>query len=133
MARHDSPRDKLLSLFDGLACSVREPTYRGCAFMKADAEVRSGSSITTVCDESRQWLRGLLVDLARGLGAKDPAGLAQQLVILYDGASVSARMDHDANAASVARTVAATRIDAAASGSASRSRPRHRGTASFGL
>src|SRR6202051_4246556 len=38
VARHDAPRDKILSIFDLLAERVREPSFRGCAFVNATAE-----------------------------------------------------------------------------------------------
>jgi hypothetical protein len=43
----------------------------------------------------------------------NPEALAAQLVLLYDGSSVGARMDRDPAAAVTARTVAATLLDAA--------------------
>jgi hypothetical protein len=63
--------------------------------------------------EYRGWVRGLFTGLAREAGAPDPEGLARQLHLLYDGASLSARMDHDPSAAVAARTAAATLLDAA--------------------
>jgi hypothetical protein len=58
-------------------------------------------------------VRGLLTDLAAEAGAPDPAGLARQLHLIYDGASLSARMDHDPSAAVAARAAAAVLLDAA--------------------
>ena len=58
-------------------------------------------------DESRGWLRGVLVDLAEQAGAVDPQRLAAQLALLYDGAVVTGRMDRDPSAADSARAAAA--------------------------
>jgi len=63
-------------------------------------------------------VRSLFTELARAAGAADPEPLAQQLVMLYDGATVAAQMDRDTTAAKAARAMAATLIDAAA-------QPRH--------
>ena len=57
-----------------------------------------------------------VADLARDAGAIDPDALAQQLVMLYDGASVSAQMDHNYAAARTARPIAETLLDAATAG-----------------
>jgi hypothetical protein len=46
------------------------------------------------------------------VGTPDPALLAQQLVLLYDGATDSAQLDRDPSAALAARAVAATLLDA---------------------
>ena len=43
----------------------------------------------------------------------DPAALARQLHLLYDGTAVSARMDHDPAASTAARAAAAALLDAA--------------------
>jgi AcrR family transcriptional regulator len=113
LARYDNPRDRLLGVFDLTAELVAEPNFRGCAFVRASAESRAGSSVKGVCDESRSWMRALFTDLARNAGAVDPDRLAAQLVLLYDGASVSAHMDHDPSAATSARAAAALMLDAA--------------------
>ena len=113
LARFDTPAERLLGVFDLLAESFAEPNFRGCAFVRASAESRSGSSVKGVCDDLRGWLRELFTGLANDAGAADPARLAQQWVILYDGASVSAQMDHNPGAAAAARSVAAAILDAA--------------------
>ncbi len=114
IARYDTPRDRLLGVFDALASFAAEPGYRGCAFFNASAESLSGGPVEEVSDQSRAWTRGLFTDLAKAAGVPDPASLAAQLVLLYDGATVGARMDRTASAAAIAaRGVAATLLDAA--------------------
>ncbi len=113
LARYDSPRERLLGVFDVLGESFAEPGYRGCAFINASAESRPGSSAEEVSDESRAWVRSLFTELGRAAGAVDPEHLARQLVLLYDGATVNARMDRDPTAAAAARAVAATLVDLA--------------------
>lgn len=109
----ESPRDRLLAIFDVLSEAFARPNYHGCAFANASAEAQPGSPIVQATDDYRAWLRGLTADLAREAGAADPEQLARQLQLLYDGASVSARMDRDPDAARPARIAAQALIDAA--------------------
>jgi len=113
LSRHAKPRERLLGVFDVMGELFAEPNYRGCAFLRASAEVKAGSSVKGVCDDSRAWIRELFTGLARNAGVARPAALAQQLVLLYDGASVSAQMDRDPKAAAAARAMAAVMLDAA--------------------
>jgi len=117
LAHYDNPRDRLLGVFDVMAEVAVESNFGGCAFIRASAEARAGSGVKSVCNESRSWIRALFTDLAREAGAADPERLAAQLVLLYDGASVSAQMDHDESAAASARAAAALMLDAAVVGS----------------
>jgi len=109
----ESPRDRLLAVFDSLGRTVAEPGFHGCAFMNASAESPPGSVAEKISDTSRAWTRALFTDLAREAGARDPEQLARQLIQLYDGALVSARMDRDAGAAATAKVTAAAVIDVA--------------------
>ncbi|HEU5354679.1 MAG TPA: TetR/AcrR family transcriptional regulator [Actinocrinis sp.] len=113
LEQYETPRERLMAVFDTLAESLAQPNYHGCAFVNASAEARPGSPIEVAVDGYRGWLRGLLTDLAREAGAADPQRLAWQLHLLYDGASVSARMDHDPDAAFPARQAAEALISAA--------------------
>ena len=111
--RYDTPREKLLAVFDVVGEAIAEPTYRGCAFMNASAESRRGGSVEEVCDATRAWVRGLFRDLAAAAGASDPDDVAAQCVVLYDGAAVGAQMDRSRSSALVARAMAETLLDAA--------------------
>jgi len=113
LARYEQPRDKILAIFDLLAEIFAEPNYRGCAFMRASAEMQPGSSGREVCEGARLWTRAVLVDLASRCGAARPQDLGHQLHLLYDGAAVSAQMDGGATAALAARAVAAQMLDTA--------------------
>src|SRR5258706_7463320 len=112
LARHTDPRQKLLAVFDVAAEIFAQPSFRGCAFIRASAEVGPDSSVRGVVDDSRKWLHDLLVGLAKDAGARNPAKLARQLVLLYDGATLSAQMDGNPNAAATARAMAEMLIDA---------------------
>jgi AcrR family transcriptional regulator len=93
--------------------SFTDPGFRGCAFVGAKAEARPGGAVHEVADEYRAWLHGLFTGLAREAGATDPKGLAQQLVLLYDGAGISAWLDRDPSVEDAARAVAAALVSAA--------------------
>ena len=115
LARYDTPRERLLGVFDVLGETIGEPGFHGCAFVNASAEARPGSAIEQVSDESRAWVRSLFAELGREAGAADPELLARRLALVYDGAVVSARMDRDPSAAAEARAIASALIGAATS------------------
>jgi len=106
MAQFQSPRDKILSVFDSLAETAARPNYRGCAFQRAGAEAGAGSSVKRICDDSRAWLRAQFTELAREAGARDPQALGGQLALIYDGAAMTAYLDQDPSAPAAARAVA---------------------------
>ena len=113
LAQIDSPRERILCVFDVLGWYINEPGFNGCAFMNASAESHPGSAVDDAARASRTWNRALFVDLAREAGVRDPERLAGQLVLLYDGALVSAHMDRDLDAAETAKATAAALLDAA--------------------
>jgi len=112
-ARFGTPRERLLGVFEVQGLSFADPGFRGCAFIGASAESRPGSCVGEVTDDYRTWVRSLFLDLAREAGAAHPEQLARQLVLLYDGAGISAWMDRDTGAADAARAVATALVDAA--------------------
>jgi AcrR family transcriptional regulator len=113
LAAYDTPRERLLGVFDLLAELVAAPGFHGCAFANASAESPPGSAAQEATTEYRTWVRNLFTDLARDASVPDPGALAGQFVLLYDGATLSARMDHDPSAAAAARAAAVTLLDAA--------------------
>ncbi len=111
--RYDTPRQRLLGVFEAQAELAAEPGYRGCAFARASAESHPGDVVEQATSAYRAWVRGLLTELASQAGVPEPQVLARQLHLLYDGAGQSARLDHDPAAALAARDAAAVLLDAA--------------------
>ncbi len=81
------PGDHILGIFDVFADWFVDSDWRGCPYLNAMAE--SGSKADAVCErvtEHKEALsRWITVTLAEA-GAKDPQGLAEQLMLLIDGA-----------------------------------------------
>ena len=113
LALQEAPRDKMLAVFDAMTEPLAKRNYRGCAFLRATAEMAADASGREVCRNARRWTRELLSGLAKEAGASNPDVLAKQLVLLYDGAAASAQMDRDPAAAAEARAAAVLLIDAA--------------------
>lgn len=113
IAGFDTPRDRLLGVFTIQSERMRDPAFRGCAFANATAESEAGGVAEQATDEYRAWVRSLFTDLATELGVPEPGALAEQLVMLYDGANASARMDRNPGAALAARAAAEALLDAA--------------------
>jgi AcrR family transcriptional regulator len=111
--RYDTPRERLLGVFEAQAELAGEPGYRGCAFARASAESHPGDVVEQATSAYRAWVRGLFTELASQAGVPDPQARARQLHLLYDGAGQSARLDHDPAAPLAARAAAAVLLDAA--------------------
>jgi AcrR family transcriptional regulator len=112
----DTPRDRLVGLFDVQGDLFVRPEFRGCAFVGASAETPRGGVVELVSDEYRAWLRQLLHDLAEEAGAREPDRLAHQLHVIYDGSTLGAWMDRDPSTARAARATAEAIVDAALDG-----------------
>jgi AcrR family transcriptional regulator len=112
VARHRDPRKRLLAVFEAQGELFAEPGFRGCAIVTATAEAADGSIIDKAADDYRAEMLALLDDLARDAGVANPARLARQLHLVYDGAGVAARMDHDPSIARSARAAAGALLDA---------------------
>lgn len=113
LATYAGPRERLLGVFDIMREAASDPRFRGCPFSRAAAEAAPSAGIREACDTARSWLRDLFTSLAREAGAADPEALAGQLMLLYDGASVSAHMEGNASAAAAARATAERLIELA--------------------
>ena len=116
LSQYHTPEEKILSIFDLLGELAVQPGFRGCAFVRAGADASLSDNVRTVCEESRAFILGKFTDLAREAGASEPELLGKQLVLLYDGASIAAHLDHNRNAVSTARTLAAQMLSGGAPG-----------------
>lgn len=110
----DDPRTQLLAIFDVLDEWFNHPEFHGCLFLNACVEYpsvndpvhRVGAKHYVVTVEN-------IRALAEQAGASDPVLLAEQMVVLFQGALTHRHVACDNAAAAKARKVAEVLIDAA--------------------
>jgi AcrR family transcriptional regulator len=85
------PGERLLAVFDWLALWFDEPDFRGCAFANAFGEVGGSAPLVLAAVQRHKVLfRAYLLELARDVPAADPEVLADELLLLAEGAMTSA-------------------------------------------
>ena len=106
------PVARILAVFDAQAERFPAADYHGCAFIAAAAEAPRDGRIDEATRAYRGEIRDLFTQLSTAAGALDPALLASQLQVLYDGASTAANLDRNASIAGPVRAAAASLIAA---------------------
>jgi AcrR family transcriptional regulator len=104
------PRDRLLAVFDWLRTWFTRPDYRGCAWINCFGEM--GATSGAVADEARTH-KAAFREILRRLAAEagQPPDLAEHLLLLAEGAIVTAAISGDPAAADRARAAAARLVD----------------------
>ncbi|WP_437585476.1 TetR/AcrR family transcriptional regulator [Sorangium sp. So ce1000] len=106
-ALEDDPRNRPLAVFDALAELFAADDFRGCAFLNTMVEVASRSH---PAHEAAQRHKQRLIDYFEGLlrdaGVPAASALAPQLLLLIDGAIVTAVREGGSGAAARARSLA---------------------------
>jgi AcrR family transcriptional regulator len=97
----------LLAVFDALHEWFEKPEFRGCAFINAHAELGwSSPAAAEIVASHKRALTEYLARLARSEEAAEPDALARVLLLLVDGAIVTASIQRDARVADDARDAA---------------------------
>ncbi|MGR9012158.1 MAG: TetR/AcrR family transcriptional regulator [Gammaproteobacteria bacterium] len=108
----NTPKAKLLAIFDVIDEWMAIPEFRGCAFINAAAEFPlEGNPVHQVSAEFYDHFRSYIADLAGQCGAKSPESLALQLSLLIEGAIVSEQMKRYSGAAEQAKQAAIVLIE----------------------
>ncbi|KAD4060137.1 TetR family transcriptional regulator [Arthrobacter yangruifuii] len=83
------PCTGLLQFADAMGEQACTAGFRGCPFINAAAEyTEPGHPVRAVVSEHRAWLHSLVAERLEQLGARDAGALADQLLMLRDGAMV---------------------------------------------
>ena len=91
-AKEKDPRAQLRVLIDYIATRTTTPGYRGCPFINYAAEFPDAAHPGhRVVAENKQRMRERLVSLTEAIGARRPAGLADALFLLIEGAYASSQ------------------------------------------
>lgn len=108
------PAGQLLAIFDALDEWFKTEEFQGCMFIKAASEFQSKSHpIHLQSAEHKRLLERHIEELAKKTKVKDPAGLTKQLLLLKEGAIVSAYLAHTPKPARDAKNAAATLLSSA--------------------
>jgi len=102
-----TPRDKLIVMFDALREWFAQPDYCGCMFINASAEYQNlDHPIHMQAAEHKRLLFDYFLGLAKDTGASDPSALVRQLLLLKEGAIVTAHLGHTKDPAGDAKSAA---------------------------
>jgi AcrR family transcriptional regulator len=115
-----SPRAGLVALFEATGKLATSPQCLGCTFQVAAAEFpEPDHPAHRVARAHKLEVLRRLRELAEEAGADDPAGLAEQLMLLMDGAWAAARMlgprNQAASTGAAARTLLESQLPRTAS------------------
>jgi AcrR family transcriptional regulator len=113
-AASDDPKQRLLTLFEMAKSWFSDPDFYGCIFVNAAVEYsEAGHPINACARRFKTLLRGFAREQARLGGAADPDLLADQIALLFEGATTVAQVSARPDAATTAKQIAETLIDAA--------------------
>ena len=106
-----TPEKQLLAMFDVLNEWFSQNEFRGCMFIKASAEFQDKTHpIHVQAAEHKRLLLSWIAQIARAAGLRDPDDLARQLLLLKEGAIVTAAMGLSETPAKDAKHAAQTLI-----------------------
>ncbi|MGI9437287.1 MAG: TetR/AcrR family transcriptional regulator [Geminicoccaceae bacterium] len=111
-SRGKTPRDHLLALFDVLQDWFEQPDFQGCLFINATVEFADqGNSIHQTALEHKKRFAAEVREIVALAGATTPADLTSALMLLMDGAIVTAHTTGRSDAAVQAKAIASNLID----------------------
>ena len=105
--RGDTPRAQLLALFDTLGDWFEEAGFQGCMFINATVEFAGQDNpIHAAARRHKDLFADYIRGIAAAAGARDPAAVTEHLMILMEGAIVTAHTAGKSAAAQRAKTMA---------------------------
>jgi AcrR family transcriptional regulator len=108
----------LRAVATGIGSASCLPGFRGCPFINAAAEFSDPQDpVRSVVDAHRKWTRDLFASIATDAGVRDVDSIANQLVILRDGAMVNGYLSDPETLAASLGAAFESIIDHAAVGS----------------
>jgi AcrR family transcriptional regulator len=106
-ARAATARERILTVFDVLEAWFKDPEFNGCCFIHAAGEYgRKDDPVHIAAAEHKARILSYLRELALAAGATNADDVARQLMLLMDGAIVTAHVSGDVAGARGARTLA---------------------------
>ncbi len=111
--RSATPRGQLLAMFDVLGEWFAQPDFHSCMFIKASGEYPDADHpIHAQAAEHKRLIYTHIRDLAKQAGASHSEALARQLLLLKEGAIVTAHLGYTDDPAGDALSAAKALVDA---------------------
>ncbi|MGX1267848.1 TetR/AcrR family transcriptional regulator [Streptomyces phaeoluteigriseus] len=108
-----SPRERIVHVFEQVELQADTPDFRGCRYLAVQVELKDPNHpASQVAHRVKETLTAYFRSAAEQGGAGDPALLARQLSLVFDGASARAGIGADKLPGLLGPTVA-TLLDAA--------------------
>lgn len=108
----DSPKEQLIAMFDALGEWFEEAGFKGCMFIKASSEYQVASHpIHMQSADHKRLLEKHFSALARAADLSDPDVVARQLLLLKEGAIVTAHLGHTDSPARDAKKAAVRLVE----------------------
>jgi AcrR family transcriptional regulator len=109
-----TPKARLLAIFDFAERWFQQSNFYGCLFINTIGEYSdTDTPIRQICKEYKKLVKGYIRELCEQAGASDPKGLAEELALLLEGATVTAQVSQNHNTAKIAKRAARALIDKA--------------------
>jgi len=90
------PADRICALFSALHQRFSAEGYYGCAFIRASIEFPDARHpVHQAAREHKEMIRSYLRGLAAEVGSRDPAALAEQLYLLFEGAITASQLHRE--------------------------------------
>ena len=110
----DNPRDRLLAVFDVAEKWFRQDDFYGCIYVGAAGEYpEKDTPIRNTCREFKGLILGYIKSLAKEAKLEQPDQLAEQLLLLLEGAITMAQINSSSLSAEQAKSAAKVLIEKA--------------------
>ena len=111
-AKASDPRARLLAIFDVANDWFDSRDFFGCMFVNAVGEHSAADSpVRRACIEYKRLVRNYIRELATAAGLHEVERVADELALLFEGATVTAQVSGASDSAQVARRIAELLIE----------------------
>lgn len=111
-ANADSPKDRLLAVFDVAEQWFQQDDFYGCIYVRAAGEYpEDGTAIRNTCREFKGLILEYIRSLAKEAELGQPDQLAEQLLLLLEGAITMAQINRSPVSAEQAKSAAKVLIE----------------------
>jgi AcrR family transcriptional regulator len=108
------PRQRPRGVIEWLCDWLTRPEFKGCAFVRTYAELIGDQGVRARARERKHALLMTIREACQGAGVDDPRALAEQLLVIVEGATTIAFVSgNSTQAADSARSLARVALDAA--------------------